>query len=89
MRCANHAERPAIGVCVSCRKLVCGACTTRLQGRNFCLDCLDRRAAARPTDSPLRSGAGSRAGIAVLTALSAALLAGGLSGLGFLLYLVG
>lgn len=89
MRCANHAEHAAVGVCVSCRKLVCGACTTRLQGRNFCLDCLERRAAARPSETPRLSSAGSTVGVGLLTVASVALLLGGLSGVGFLLYLVG
>jgi hypothetical protein len=89
MRCANHVDRPAVGVCVSCRKVVCGACTTRLQGRNFCVECLERRAAARPTDSPRDSSSASRAGVVFLTATSVMALVGSLCGVGFLLYLVG
>jgi hypothetical protein len=89
MRCANHADRAAVGVCVSCRKLVCGACTTRLQGRNFCVDCLARRGRGRAAEGPSKTRGASRVGIATLTALSAVALVGGLSGVGFLLYLIG
>lgn len=89
MQCANHVGQAAVGVCVSCRKLVCGACTTRLQGRNFCLDCLERRAAARPSDTPRRSSSASTVGVALLTMLSVGVLLASLSGAGFLLYLVG
>lgn len=50
MRCANHPQQPAIGLCVDCGALVCAACVTRLQGRNVCPDCLQGRAAAGRDD---------------------------------------
>lgn len=40
--CANHPERDAVGVCVQCRKYVCLECTTRIEGVNYCADCLPR-----------------------------------------------
>jgi len=39
-RCANHPERDAIGICVKCRKYVCSECATKIEGVNYCADCL-------------------------------------------------
>ena len=38
--CTNHSERPAIGVCVRCRRQLCSECLTKLQGINHCAPCL-------------------------------------------------
>ncbi|MEA2692597.1 MAG: Double zinc ribbon domain [Acidobacteriota bacterium] len=47
--CANHPGRPAMAICVACRKRICPACATPWEGRQYCADCLaERRAAARP-----------------------------------------
>ncbi len=88
MHCANHESVPGIGVCVDCNKVVCEACTTRLQGRNFCADCLSRRNV--PTEA-LRTGDGpvTRRVVGVLALSAAALLWAVASGVGFLLYLAG
>jgi len=48
--CLNHPERDAVGVCVKCRKYVCAECATRIEGVNYCADCLPqvgRRKAGR------------------------------------------
>lgn len=89
MQCANHSDRAAVGICVSCRKLVCPACTTRLQGRNFCLGCLEQRAAVGPDRDALRSGPGARLATGLLTVVSGAALVGAFTSVGFFLYLLG
>ncbi len=38
--CVNHPVSPGIALCVSCRHVLCGVCTTRIQGRNLCVSCL-------------------------------------------------
>ena len=38
--CANHPRREAIGICVRCRTQVCGECTTKVDGINYCVTCL-------------------------------------------------
>ncbi len=44
--CRNHPDRPALAVCMRCRAAVCGDCTTKLQGVNHCVNCLEKRAEA-------------------------------------------
>ncbi len=88
MHCVNHGDVPGIGVCVGCRRVVCEACTTRLQGRNFCVQCLTARAVGtgpRPsTDSPLTTAL-----VVLLAVASVGLMVAAATGFGFLLYLVG
>lgn len=38
--CANHPASPGIALCIGCSRVLCGACTTRIQGRNLCVSCL-------------------------------------------------
>jgi hypothetical protein len=45
-RCANHPEREGVGICVSCRSVVCVECTTKIDRMNYCIRCLD--AASEP-----------------------------------------
>ena len=33
--CANHPDRPAIGVCVMTQQPICAECSTRYQGVNY------------------------------------------------------
>ncbi len=89
MQCANHPDRAAIGICVSCQKVVCASCSTRLQGRNFCRSCLERRASRSAGEVARSSDGGTRIGTALLTLIAATLLVGAATGLGFLLYLAG
>jgi len=88
LHCANHDGVPGIGVCVDCTKVVCEACTTRLQGRNFCADCLARRAAPAP-----EVGGGDslpvQLVVGVMGLVAAAALWAAATGFGFLRYLVG
>jgi len=38
--CANHPERAARAVCMSCKKAVCQECATQWEGINYCVQCL-------------------------------------------------
>jgi len=38
--CANHSERAARAVCMSCKKAVCQECATQWEGINYCVHCL-------------------------------------------------
>ena len=84
----NHDDVAGIGVCVACRKVVCEGCTTRLQGRNFCADCLAMRGPPTPA-----TGVGgstlSRAAVGALSLASVGVMAAAVTGIGFLLYLAG
>ena len=89
MHCAAHPGSPAVGLCVACGRGVCPSCSTRLQGRNFCIRCLEEVSTAETSDDALSSGAGLR-GLLVVTVLSSGIVAlVGVSALGFLLYMVG
>lgn len=76
-RCANHATREAMGICVRCGTLVCAECVTQVDGVNHCVACLAAAGAARPSarapaaavDHP-RSGWTSLAVTATLLALA-------------------
>lgn len=45
-RCRNHPDREGVGICVSCRAVVCVECSTKVDRMNYCIRCL--RAAAEP-----------------------------------------
>ncbi len=53
--CRFHPDRPGIGVCMRCRKVICAACCTRLAGVNHCHACL-QAIAARRDDTAARIG---------------------------------
>ncbi|MBK8170348.1 MAG: hypothetical protein IPK60_08370 [Sandaracinaceae bacterium] len=46
--CQNHPGREALGICVRCRAQVCSECVTKVDGINYCVNCL--AALAQPTD---------------------------------------
>lgn len=56
-RCSNHPDREGVGICVSCRSVVCVECSTRVDRMNYCIRCLqaaaprgrERGEAARPS----------------------------------------
>lgn len=50
--CANHSDREAIGVCVKCRKRVCGECTTKVDGINHCVSCFEQLVEEHASDKP-------------------------------------
>jgi hypothetical protein len=76
--CTNHPEREAIGVCVQCRTRVCSECSTKVEGINYCVNCLaglaiegGRARASRAPGSPLSWGVYAQASslFAVLSVL--------------------
>lgn len=68
-RCFNHPDRPALAVCVDCRRSICQSCSTLWEGIHCCVDCLaKRRAAVTERGSALR--------LALLTLGTLALLCG-------------
>ncbi|MEM9192271.1 MAG: B-box zinc finger protein [Myxococcota bacterium] len=77
--CENHAERPAIGICVACRKRICSECSTKVDGINYCAECLATMAEDRPsaveTSEPGTRGAVYAFGyLLLLTAMAWALV---------------
>jgi hypothetical protein len=43
-RCANHADREGVGVCVGCRAVICVECSTKIDRMNYCTKCLNAAA---------------------------------------------
>ncbi len=66
--CQNHPEREAVGVCVSCKLLICGECTTRVDGRGLCASCI--AADKRTTQLPQQGDARVALSFCVLVALT-------------------
>ncbi len=64
--CFYHEDRAAVGICMRCRRPICAACTTRLDGVNHCHQCLKElsRRAAEP-----RVGSGSGFAVALVLLL--------------------
>ena len=63
--CHYHEDRPAVGICMRCRRAICAACTTRLDGVNHCHQCLKNL--SRPTTEPRgASSSGVPVAVAVL-----------------------
>jgi hypothetical protein len=46
--CEQHAGRVALGICVHCRRTLCGDCITKIDGINHCRACLEAQAPAAP-----------------------------------------
>jgi hypothetical protein len=68
--CANHPDRPAHAVCMTCRKTVCGECATEWDGINYCVSCLAARRG---------SGRGRRHYVGAVLLVAASLLFFGLA----------
>jgi hypothetical protein len=43
-RCRTHPDREGVGICVSCRAVVCVECSTRVDRMNYCIRCLQSAA---------------------------------------------
>lgn len=41
MKCERHPNNDIIGICVSCKKVLCEDCRIKLNGRNYCKQCAD------------------------------------------------
>ncbi len=52
MKCKNHPQADAIGVCVGCGAGVCEQCRVTLGGRTYCQPCADRAFEERPAEAP-------------------------------------
>ena len=46
-KCKNHLERDGIGICISCRQVFCSECVTKIDGVNYCEQCLGKPATSR------------------------------------------
>lgn len=85
-RCVNHADREGVGICVSCRNVVCVECSTKIDRMNYCIRCL--QAASQPARAAAEN---PRAAVAwgipvlILAFLGSALV---FAGLGFALALL-
>ena len=66
-RCTNHPDREGVGVCVSCRSVVCVECSTRIDRMNYCIQCL-QAAAPGGAAKPESRGQEAAVGIPVLLA---------------------
>ena len=72
--CANHRDRTAHAVCMTCHKDVCGECATEWDGINYCVACLAARRRAERRRSPLLGAISVAAAAALLAALSVELM---------------
>lgn len=41
-RCTYHPDRPAVGVCVVCRTVICIECSTPIDGIHRCFRCVEK-----------------------------------------------
>jgi hypothetical protein len=70
-RCFFHPDRPAMAICVSCHRPICGSCSTLWEGIHCCVDCLAaRRATAVRRGARLRTAAVVLGALALLAALT-------------------
>jgi hypothetical protein len=60
--CHYHPDRTGVGVCMRCRRVICAACCTRVEGVNHCHACL--KSLGRRRDEQPAAG-----GTAVVTGL--------------------
>lgn len=89
MQCAVHPDAAAVGLCVACSTGLCPSCSTRLQGRNFCARCLEKVSVAEPNHEASAPSTALRGLLATSVLISGVLALACVSGLGFLMYMVG
>lgn len=41
MKCFNHEDKDAVGICVSCKKGLCRDCAIEYDGKLYCKDCFN------------------------------------------------
>jgi hypothetical protein len=78
-QCRNHAEREGVGICVSCRRVFCVECSTKIDGVNHCRECLAKRGATAEARESGRGGVSRVFGglfAVLLIAVSIAVFAG-------------
>jgi hypothetical protein len=61
--CQFHRDRPGIGVCMRCRRVICAACCTKLDGVNHCHACLRALGQERTPEKTGRMAAWMTAGL--------------------------
>jgi hypothetical protein len=54
--CVHHPESRGVAQCVTCQVVLCGVCTTRIQGRNLCARCLAAELAPADANAELPPG---------------------------------
>lgn len=54
-RCTNHPKREAVGICVGCRSVVCVECSTKVEGMNYCIACLQSAAEPERAERPVNA----------------------------------
>lgn len=85
-RCYNHPDREGVGVCVSCRSVICVECSTRIDRMNYCIGCLQ---AAQPAQAARRDDPARETALGIpLLILAFGGTAGAFAILGFLLALL-
>ena len=62
-RCSNHPDREGVGICVSCRSVVCVECSTKIDRMNYCIRCL--QAAAEPVRAEKRENPAREAAVGI------------------------
>jgi hypothetical protein len=83
-RCRNHPEREGVGICVSCRSVVCVECSTKIDRMNYCTRCL--KSEAQPARGAGRDNAAAERALGIpLLILSFVVAAGIFTLLGILL----
>jgi hypothetical protein len=50
-RCVTHPDREGVGICVSCRTVVCVECSTRVDRMNYCIRCLQAAEPAKKQEN--------------------------------------
>jgi hypothetical protein len=71
--CHYHPDRAGIGVCMRCRRVICIACCTRVDGVNHCHACLKALGRRR---APREAGSGATVVTLLLLGLAWLLLFG-------------
>lgn len=74
-RCANHDQRQAFALCMSCRKPLCQECATQWDGIWYCASCLASKRKQTRTQSPVLGWVAAAAFTLLLLFLSARLMA--------------
>jgi hypothetical protein len=70
-RCFFHPDRPAMAICVSCKRPLCASCSTLWEGIHCCVECLaERRALAGRRGDRLRTVGVALASLALLAVLT-------------------
>jgi len=85
--CVHHPAVLGIALCVRCREALCGACTTRIQGRNLCAACVAQ--SLDTEDAVVSVSALGVTGVYFAVASGAAIIVGVLTGLGVALHALG